>query len=261
MIKLFLYLLLLVAVYRLSYRATTALFSTSSVSTTNTFAASAVFPSISPGPSPILSPTPTETPVPTITLTPTPTPTVANHIVISEVQVQGTNNTDDFVELYNPTNVSVVLTGWKIQKKTSPGTISSLVATDLNGKTIPAHGFFLWASTQNSFNISVGADASSSSTLSADNSIALLNPSDIIIDQVGWGSGVNQFFEGSIFPTSPSTNGSIERKAYVTSNATSMTSGADVNKGNGFDAGNNSTDFIVRTTSQPQNSGSPPEVP
>ena len=38
----------------------------------------------------------------------------ASHVVISEIQIAGGNSNDEFVELYNPTNASVNLTGWRL---------------------------------------------------------------------------------------------------------------------------------------------------
>jgi len=43
----------------------------------------------------------------------------ASHVVISQIQVAGTTNSnDEFVELYNPTDSSVDLTSWKLKKRT-----------------------------------------------------------------------------------------------------------------------------------------------
>ena len=48
-----------------------------------------------------------------ILLTKTSVADVANHIVISEIQVGQTGHANnEFVELYNPTNSPVDLTGW-----------------------------------------------------------------------------------------------------------------------------------------------------
>ena len=41
----------------------------------------------------------------------------AAHIVISEVQVGGTNANDEFVELYNPTSVTIDLSGFRLVRK------------------------------------------------------------------------------------------------------------------------------------------------
>jgi len=215
-----------------SYNATLALFSDQAQSTNNTFAAAEVFPP------------------------------QTDHLVISEVQINGANANEDFVEIYNPTNSIVDLNGWQIQKRTSTGTESSVVLIG-SGKSIPAHGFFLWANSQGNpaFSSTVGADVSTTVNLSENNSVALENVSNVIIDQVGWGTGTSQFVEGTLINNGSDANKSMERKAYSTSTAGTMEGGVDALKGNGFDAGDNATDFILRTASQPQNSLSATESP
>lgn len=235
-------LLFMVFIGFMSYRTTLGFLTDTETSTGNTFTAASSFG----------SPTPSPTPSPS-----------TDHLVISEVQIRGANANQDFVEIYNPTNSTVDLNGWQIQKKTSSGTISSLVLIG-SGKSIPAHGFFLWANDQSGFSTSVGADVSNSNNLSENNSIALEDSSNVIVDRVGWGNGTNQFVEGSIFQSNPDVNAnqSLERKALSTSDATSMAvGGSDEFKGNGFDSNDNATDFVLRSVSQPQNSGSATETP
>jgi large repetitive protein len=218
-----------------SYHSTLALFSDTAASSGNVFSASTEFP--------------------------VPTPVVANHVVFSEIQVAGGNANQDFVELYNPTSTPVNLTGWSIRKKNSAGTDSSLAL--ISAGTIPAYGYFLWSNDQGTFETDIGANISNGNTLSENNSVALRDNNNITIDQVAWGSTTNpQYLEGFAFPSSPNTNSSIERKSKSSSITASMASGgSDEFKGNGFDSDNNSTDFVLRTVSQPQNSSSPIEIP
>jgi len=206
------------------------------------------------------TPTPTNTLTPTLTLTPTPS-NLADHIVISEVQIYGSNANQDFVELYNPTSYTVDLSGWRLRKRNSSGNEDSLAVIP-DGKSIPAHGFFLWANNQGNFDTSIGADISNGNNLSENNSVAIFTKSgNTPIDQVAWGSANGQFVEGTACQLNFSSGGSIERKAYSTSDATSMMSGSDVTKGNAYDSENNSEDFILRTISNPQNTSSPIEIP
>ncbi|HBC73112.1 MAG: Ig-like protein domain-containing protein [Candidatus Amesbacteria bacterium GW2011_GWB1_47_19] len=218
-------------------------FSDSAVAGSNTFTASAVFP---------LSPTP----IPSVT----PTPPIANHLVISEVQINGANANQDFIEIYNPTDASQNLAGWNLRKRTSNGTESSVVLIG-EGKSIPAHGFFLWSNNQSDYNVAIGADVYNTNNISENNSVALLDTSDLIIDQIAWGNGTDQFVENTPYTNSPATSQSLERKAYSGSTVGSMTVGSDADNGNGFDSNNNSVDFILRNTSDPQNSLSSPEIP
>lgn len=233
---------------------------------------SVIAPTPTPGNDLLSIPTPTPTPpqesspTPTPTNQPTATPTpqdIANHLVISEVQINGADAQQDFVELYNPTSSSVDLSGWKLRKRTPSGTESSLVEIS-NGKSIPAHGFFLWANNEDGYATSINADVSNTNNISENNSIALFSAADTgntsPVDQVTWGNGTSQFVEGSPLANGPDSNRSIERKALTTSDSTAMnTGGSDEFKGNGFDSNNNATDYILRTTSQPQNSSSATE--
>ena len=89
----------------------------------------------------------------------------------------------------------------------------------------------MWANSENGFADSVNADASSTETLSADNSVALFDANGSIIDQVAWGTGTNQYVEGSAYPTDPTAGQVLERK---------VVGGAFV------DADDNADDFIVQ---------------
>lgn len=242
---------LLISISFILFRFTYGFFSSSSSSNNNVFSASDSFPTLIP------TVTLTQTP----TQSPTPGPTSGDHLVISEIQINGTTTTQDFVELYNPTDSDVGLNGWKLRKRTSTGSESSLVLIG-TGKSIVSRGFFLWSNTSNGYNTTIGADVSNTNTLADDNSIVLLKPDNTVIDQVGWGSGTNQFVETAGYPANPAANQSMERKAYSSSTSSSMSpGGSDEFKGNGFDSDNNSTDFILRTASQAQNSGSSTETP
>jgi hypothetical protein len=134
----------------------------------------------------------------------------ADHIVIAQIQIAGTSAANDFIKLYNPTAAAIDISGWKLRKKTSGGTDVSLKV--LSGSSaIGPGGYFTWANSANSFAMSVGADVSSSETLAADNSIALINVSGTIIDEVAWGTGTSQYGEGNTFPTNPVANQILER--------------------------------------------------
>jgi signal peptidase I len=195
------------------------------------------------------------------TIIPTPTPVITNHVVISEVQIQGLTASQDFVELYNPTGSDVDLSSWKLRKRNSSATESSLMVIPA-GKKIPAHGYFLWANSANNYASSINADISNTGSLTDNSSLAILDKNDTYIDEVAWGSGSNQFVETSPFPANPAGNHSLERKAFASSTATSMAlGGSDEFKGNGFDSNNNSVDFVLRNLSQPQFSTGSAEIP
>lgn len=235
------FLMYFVTVALLSVQITHAYFTDSATSTNNTFTAAEFFP------------------------TPTPIPGIANHIVISEVQIATAEaSTSDFIELYNPTSSSIALTGHRLVKRTGSSSDTGIKVFD-SSDIIPAKGFYLWASSDGGYSDQIGANVSTAENITANNSIALRNGpenSGPIIDAVGWGTptDITPLTESPAFSTNPPDGQSIERKALSSSDATSM-SGVDVGKGNGYDTNNNSTDFILRPTSQPQNSSSLTETP
>lgn len=186
---------------------------------------------------------------------------LAGHIVISEVQIGGAGGADDeFVELYNPTGSSVDITGWRLTRKTAGGINESTLANSLSG-SISAHGYFLIAPAVDY----TGATApnqnySTGTRLAADNTVIIYSDAGTtVVDKVALGSALD--FETAAFPTNPANGQSVERKANSASTTESMTSGVDVNLGNGEDTNNNSSDFILRESSQPQNASSSAEIP
>lgn len=249
---LFLTIFLITVLGLISYKITHAFFSNTGSSTGNIFAASEVFP--------------TATPSATPTISISPTPSIANHAVISEVQINGgPGEADhDFIELYNPTDSVFDLNGHRLVKRTGNSSTDTTIKSWTTSTLIPAHGFYLWANNSDStFPTTIGADTSTNQDLTASHSIALRSGAEntgTVVDALSWNEG-STIGEGTVFSPNPDGDQSIERKALSTSDATSMTSGADVSKGNGFDLNNNSTDFILRTVSQPQNSTSTTETP
>ncbi|MFC2021610.1 carboxypeptidase regulatory-like domain-containing protein [Chloroflexota bacterium] len=191
-------------------------------------------------------------------------------VVISEIQTVGGGanaTSDEFIELYNRTPDPVDLSSWSIQYK--DGTADNLSVSSPASKvalsgTIPANGFFLIANADG-YDGAKAADvayadtdfalAASGGTVFLTNSqTALTSSTDSAIqDKVGWGDGtISPYAEGTAAPA-PAANGSIERKAFPESTTTSMTAGIDVGMGNGFDSDSNVSDFILRTTADPQN--------
>ena len=234
----FLGLLALIGIGFFSYKITLALFSDTTQSTSNTFTASEFFP--------------------------TPTPVLANHLVISEIQIATSGSTtSDFIELYNPTSSLIDLNGIRLARRARNAITDTLIKSFTTSTIVSAHGYFLWAASDGGYANQIGADTSTSVNIANNSSVALkVTSTDEVIDAVAWGSGhAVPLTESAAFVSNPSVGQSLERKALSTSDATSMTSGTDVSKGNGFDANNNSTDFILRAISQPQNTSSATESP
>lgn len=180
---------------------------------------------------------------------------IASHIVISEVQIARTGaSTDEFVELYNPTDADVNLSTWKLTRKTSTGTESVLVST-LSG-TIKAKGYYL-LTPQTGYTGSASADQAYSelNSISANNTVLLYGAGGILlVDKVGFGTALDR---EETSETSPADDTSRERIANAASTITSMAiGGIDEFTGNGEDTDNNAADFVLRSTPQPQNSSS-----
>jgi hypothetical protein len=180
-------------------------------------------------------PTPEPQPAP-----PLPPPAqIAHRVVISEIQLTGgTGSTqNDFIELYNPNDTDIDISGWKLRKRTGNGNESSIRSFP-SGSIIPTHGYFLWANSKDDFADSISADVSSTASIAVNNSIALINSDGAIEDQVAWGSDlVNPFQEGTPLIQTLDANQSYERKP-------------DCNLY--CDTGDNAHDFTIRSQSNPQ---------
>lgn len=177
----------------------------------------------------------------------------ASHIVISEIQIEGTTITDEFVELYNPTEGIVDLTGWTLYRKTAASASAETPLATISG-TISPHGFLLIANTGYDGIVS-GDLIYSGQNVSDNNSVLLRNASSLLIDLIGMGTSNTS---ETITIPNPIDNRSIERKAISSSTPNDMaTGGAHALLGNGEDTDNNSLDFVRHASpnvSDPQNS-------
>nr|NQU89031.1 lamin tail domain-containing protein [Bacteroidota bacterium] len=123
-------------------------------------------------------------------------------ILITEIQIEGSQ---DFVELYNPTNSAQDLTGSKLRKKTQAGSEYSLYS--FSGETsVPAKTYRIWASSKNSYHQEIGSHFSTSAYLTENNSVALLDKNGDSVDKLAWGQDHNNpFLETVAFPSNPET--------------------------------------------------------
>lgn len=154
------------------------------------------------------------------------------HIIVNEIRPAG-SETNEFIELFNPTDTEIDLTGYKIAKKTKSGSESLLLSASKFSGTIQAHGYFLIA--HPSVKDAIFADLAYSGAsyyISNDNTVLLYDENGIVVDTVGFGSASD--FEESPAPN-PNSDESLERKNFS-------------------DTENNADDFSVNSTPSPQNS-------
>jgi 5'-nucleotidase len=176
-------------------------------------------------------------------------------VVINEAYLNGGSANapylNKFVELYNPTNADIDLSGWSVQYRSATGTGASNGVVPLSGK-IKAGGYYL---VQGASNGATGAalptpDATGTIAPQGQNgTLALVkSPSAItltpgslvgnpqVVDLLGYGT--SNTFETAAAPAGTANNvpGSL-------------------NRATGADTDNNSVDFAVSSTVTPQNSG------
>ncbi|WP_054023068.1 5'-nucleotidase C-terminal domain-containing protein [Bacillus sp. FJAT-28004] len=170
-----------------------------------------------------------------------------DNIVISQVYGGGGNSgatlKNDFIELYNPTDEDVSLSGWKVRYTSSKGTFEDKISTVLSG-TIKSKGYFL---IQQVSNADVGAslplpDAVGTLAMGGSEGKVELLKGSVRIDLVGYGPGANES-EAQMPTASLSSSKAAIRKAAE--GAPSDSRGKDID--------NNFEDFVV-VTPDPRNS-------
>ncbi len=151
-------------------------------------------------------------------------------VMIAAIQIAGASSSNDFVKIFNSGSAAAAVGGWKLRKKSASGADYSL-KTFASDAVIPAGGWYVWANSEGGFSASIAADVSSTETLAADNSAAIIDVDGKVIDAVAWGTGQNQYVEGAPYPDDPGAGQVLVRME---------TGGAPV------DTGDNSKDFVIR---------------
>lgn len=165
----------------ISFAATRALFSDTASSVSNTFSAAESFG-----------------------ITPTVTPTPG--IVINEVSPVGDTDVD-WLEIFNNSGSSIDLSGWKIQDNGGTDVLSGSLVVPNNGYAVivasgsstVVPGSALKIELDNSTIGGTGGIAAAGDLL------RLINPSDVIIDQLSWGTNTDVFNPSATAPTSTNT--------------------------------------------------------
>lgn len=136
-------------------------------------------------------------------------------IIISEISIAGNDTDDDFIELYNMGDIIVSLNNWHICRRTknntSPCTGSNLIKKFSSNDAILPKKFLLWANSKGKKYIDL-ADIKTADSLTDNNSLALLDDTDTLIDSVTWGSGhADPFLPSILYPDNPPKNKSLIR--------------------------------------------------
>ncbi len=193
--------------------------------------------------------------------------TKADHLVISEIYIDSTN---DWIELYNPTDTDVDLasSSYRIERSTGSSYCFMEFGNTEHGRfsggtVIPAQSHYLIVDKDGSQSLKDKADA----VIGANRDFAL-NKNDIvslasghvssatdddIIDLVGYGQ--SSFYEGEVGAPNPVATSSIERKALATSTASKLATGSHKDLGNDYDTNNNNQDFVLQEKPNPQSTG------
>ena len=173
----------------------------------------------------------------------------ANHIVIGEFRTRGPlGANDEFIEIYNPTALSVPLANWTIKKAVGCGAASATPLITFGvSDTLSAGQHFLIVNSSASPALLAMADASYASSIADDGGIAVMDDLSNLVDSVGM-CATTVYVEGTAL-------GSL---------TTNADRGYERNTGGSFgscdDSDNNSVDFHLQAPSDPQNLASAPVV-
>ncbi|MDQ1283849.1 MAG: hypothetical protein QG620_197 [Patescibacteria group bacterium] len=134
-------------------------------------------------------------------------------MIINEVMVEKEDESRyEFIELYNLSNLDISLSDYKLTKKASTGTESSLISSSKFSGTIRAHDYFLIAHPD--YKTAFFADlaySGSSYSISTNNTVILYDNNEKVIDKIGF--GIAKDYENLPYPN-PGENQSIERKNF-----------------------------------------------
>jgi hypothetical protein len=168
-------------------------------------------------------------------------------VLISEFRSRGPGgppDADEFIELFNRTTGTVLITGWTLAKSADCGAAVGAPIYTFGVVSLASGQHYLIAGL--SYSGAVPADASTDISLDDPGGLALIDGASTIIDQVGMCS-TTAYLEGTrLVPLAGLTDQSYDRDSGP--------------GGSCVDTDNNFNDFALRSPSNPQNSSSPATV-
>ncbi|HTP14085.1 MAG TPA: DUF5689 domain-containing protein, partial [Bacteroidota bacterium] len=192
---------------------------------------------------------------------------IANHVVISEVApMNGSSsvyNTGEFIELYNPTGTDVTFGPNVViaSGKLTSGSNAAEWQLSLSGVTVKAFGYYLIADAGlSSPTRDLTFPSSKNLSNSGVRSVVALVDGATTIDTFAWDPLTTPQIPAEGTPFTPSSTSS-NKKSFERKSSSSAIS--DDSFGNGYDSGNNATDFFENDSlhKNPQNSSSSAEIP
>ena len=187
-------------------------------------------------------------------------PSLVGSLVISEMSTGRLSGTDEFVELYNRTDLPLAIGGVTMEYRSNAGAGYLVRATIPAGTMLAARSFYLIGSVGYTGAVVPDLPSAWTSGFASSGGHVRIAQAGMSIDLIGWGPAVAPETT-AVMGFSADASRSYERKAVDTSDVASMTTGGDVARGNGHDTDNNALDFIVRPTRDPQNAASATETP
>jgi hypothetical protein len=179
------------------------------------------------------------------------TTTSTGKILFSEIYIKEGTSTGEFIELYNPNEFDIDLTGWEIRKINRNGKEQTIIPSSKFKGIIPSFSYFLLVNANTSSEITTNPDFiyPKSYDLAKDNGLILIDKEGKVIDKVCWRDILNIDFQNCTSnPTSTSL--SLQRKKTATSTPVTI---INQNLGNAYSTNNSNNDFLY-TPINPENS-------
>lgn len=116
-------------------------------------------------------------------------------ILISQIMLEQSSEAKyEFIELYNPNDHEIDLSGFSLKKKTSSGNESNLISAKNFQGIISAKSYFLISSPEFCQQIACDLEYSTSASLAKNNTVLLYDSEKNISDKLGWGES-QDFYE------------------------------------------------------------------